>query len=72
MLKAGGPRLDGKRIFGTAFGMSPSDVDITRGRLLQFFNHEAQVLVKMQIDNTIHFDLTCSELFDYYTQSLPA
>jgi hypothetical protein len=62
-----------KTIFATAYGMSDSDVGVTRGRLLQmFFKENSRIAMKVTLDRSMHSDLTCTQLFDYYTQSLPA
>ena len=65
LIKSGGTRLaKAKRVYATALGMSDSDVNITPGRILDFFTTASQVPLKLHLDQSIH-DFTCAKLFDY-------
>lgn len=62
-----------KTIFATALGMSESDLGVTRRRILQmFFKENSHTTMKPRLERSMHSDLSCAALFDYYTQSLPA
>jgi hypothetical protein len=61
--------IDAKRIYGTAFGMSDSDVRVTIHQLADFFNpdvHPAGRLNLIKLENK----LRGADLFDYYAKSL--
>jgi hypothetical protein len=62
-----------KKVFGTAFGMSASDVDVVHSEINEFFSREPSAAM---IDIPVHIDiirgLTCSDLFDEFAKSLPA
>jgi hypothetical protein len=61
------PKLQtNKNIYGTAFNMSDSDVEIIVGELAQLYQnvHTARGLIKLENK------LKCTELFDYYAKSL--
>lgn len=60
-----------KEIFGTAFGMSASDVEVVQHQLLTFFNDRARGTMS-RADIQIRADLTCAAMFDQYTKSFPA
>ena len=64
--------LKKKEIYGTAFGMSDSDVTVIRHQLLNFFKEGPDRQVMDARPNEIRNDLTCANLFDRYTRSLPA
>jgi hypothetical protein len=59
-----------KTVFATALKMSGSDLNVTRGRIAAFFKSGARVDMHQQLEKTVHPNLTCAQLFDYYTQSL--
>lgn len=61
--------INGKRVYGTAYGMSHGDVDVVRAQILNFFMDSDRLNMKDFID--IRNDLTCAGLFDQYTRSLP-
>lgn len=62
---------DLKMIYATAYKMSRNDMDVTRVRLLQFFQENSRAAMNYRIEHGMHTDLICNDLFDYYTQSLP-
>jgi hypothetical protein len=64
--------LKKKEIYGTAFGMSDSDVTVIRHQLLSFFKDGSDREVMDVRPNEIRNDLKCADLFDQYTRSLPA
>jgi len=64
-------KLKAKKIFGTTFGMSDSDVEIIQGQLLQFFEDSQMRIMRDMNRIVLRSDLTCSGLFDQYTKSLP-
>jgi hypothetical protein len=62
-------RIRPKPIFGTAKGLSDSDVNIVHNQLFRFFDSSETVDLrhaKIKLEN----ELTCSDLFDHYTKSL--
>lgn len=67
-----GTGYDQKKIYGTAYGMSPSDLEITRRKLVQFFLGAHHYRLQEELKETLQANLTCSQLFDYFRLSLPA
>jgi hypothetical protein len=61
--------LPEKKVYGTAHGMSRSDVNIVRNQILRFFRDADRLNMKEFID--IRNDLKCADLFDQYSRSLP-
>lgn len=59
-----------KEIFGTGFGMSDSDIKVTKQQLLEFFNHSAHRSVSEKI--ILENKHKCADIFEHYAKSLPA
>lgn len=57
-----------KALYGTAYGMSQSDIQVITEQLRLFFDEPGRLTFHPLFDVT-H---TCSGLFDFYTKSLPA
>ncbi len=62
--------LDNKIIIGTAFGMSPPDVDVVSRQIAAQFKPNLQPGM-YQNGIKIENKLSCTELFDYFALSLP-
>jgi hypothetical protein len=62
---------DQKYIYGTAYKMSDSDLDVTRMRIRGFFKSSCRSAMNTRMERSLHPNLKCADLFDYYTQSLP-
>ena len=62
--------MRGKPIFGTAVGMSNSDISVVGAQLLIFFDEVGRHTMsnKMLLENTHK----CSDVFDFYSKSLPS
>jgi hypothetical protein len=62
-------RINASAIFGTAYKMSDSDVNIVTHQLVNFLPTNVRVQDRLRM---IHLEnkLTCSALFDYYAKSL--
>lgn len=69
LLKPGRRLPDNRRIFGTAFGMSDSDVDVTSRQIDSWLGGtrtDGQRNSIIRLENK----LKCADLFDYYAKSL--
>jgi hypothetical protein len=64
--------LPAKNVFGTAYHMSDSDVEVVRAQTLAFFGDNDRRLMRDLKKIVLRSDLKCAELFDQYTKSLPA
>jgi hypothetical protein len=61
-----------KRIYGTALGMSESDVQVTKHEIDSWFEKEGRTL-NMRLEAIgLEDKLTCVQLFDHYAKSLTA
>lgn len=62
--------MSAKHIYGTAYGMSDSDVEITSHQIRTWYADEND----SRIEKMIHIDnkLKCADLFDYYARTLTA
>lgn len=62
--------LGRKHIYGTAYNMSSSDVDVVKSQLTSYFNQRE----RQTIENKIFLESAhkCADIFDFYGKSLPA
>jgi hypothetical protein len=59
-----------KPIFGTAFGMSNSDLSVIGAQLLSFYDEKSRLTMPNKI--LLESEHKCSDVFDFYSKSLPA
>jgi hypothetical protein len=58
--------LQDKNVYGTAYNMSDSDVEIVTSELARLFQNPLSARTLIRLENK----LQCTELFDYYAKSL--
>jgi hypothetical protein len=59
-----------KPVYGTAFGLSDSDVNVTAGQIEGWFTGRGLTEPKHQKQIHLENKLKCADLFDFYAKSL--
>ena len=67
-----GEDLGDKKVYGTAYGMSDSDVEVVMQQIRRWFRQDGFVAAHTQSWITIENKLKCADLFDNYAKSLTA
>lgn len=61
-----------RNIWGTAYGMSDSDIAVIQQQLLSFLAPDISRMIDRFASLRLDTKHKCSDIFDYYTKSLPA